>query len=421
MLLLDLTPLRRYRDYRLLYSGQFASFIGTQLSYVALPYQVYQLTHSSLAVGMIGMAQLVPLVVFGLIGGVFADSQDRRRLLIAAELCMVLLCAMLFANASRATPAVWPLYALAALRSAVAGFHRPALEAMTPRLVPKEAMPAVAALSSLRGNVGMIGGPALAGLILEVAGAAGPAWVYALDALSYGVSLLTLWQLRSPGPPPSSEPASLRAIVEGLRYAASRQELLGTYVVDMVAMIFGMPMALFPAIAEGLGGPRVLGWLYAAPSVGALAMTLFSGWAGRIRRHGVAIAISAGLWGIAIIGFGYSRSVPLALFFLGLAGAADMVSGLFRSTVWNQTIPDKLRGRMAGVEMISYMSGPQLGNAEAGLAAAYAGVTFSVVSGGVLCVVGVALCVGLLPRFWRYDSHEFAAAADSRAAAEPSS
>lgn len=420
MLLLDLTPLRRYRDYRLLYSGQFVSFIGTQLSYVALPYQVYQLTKSSLAVGMIGMAQLVPLVVFGLIGGVFADSRDRRRLLITAELCMVALCTLLLANALRAAPAVWPLYALAALRSAVAGFHRPAMEATMPRLVPKEAMPAVAALSSLRGNVGMIGGPALAGLILEAAGTMGPAWVYALDALSYSVSLFTLWQLRAPTNPPSTAPASLRAVVEGLRYAASRQELLGTYVVDMVAMIFGMPMALFPALAESLGGPRVLGWLYAAPSVGALVMTLFSGWAGRIRRHGVAITISAALWGVAIIGFGYVRSVPLALFFLGLAGAADMVSGLFRSTVWNQTIPDKLRGRMAGVEMISYMSGPQLGNAEAGLAAAYAGVTFSVVSGGVLCVLGVAVCASLLPRFWRYDSHEFAAAASANppAAAE---
>ena len=401
---LDLTPLRRYRDYRLLYTGQFVSFIGSQLSYVALPYQVYKLTHSSLAVGMIGLAQLVPLVVFGLIGGAYADAMDRRRLLIAAELALVALCALLFANACRAVPAVWPLYALAALRSALAGFHRPALEATTPRLVPPEQLPAVASLASLCGNVGMIGGPALAGVILEAAGPLGPAWVYALDAGSYAVSLLTLWLLRAPPRSAEAVTPSLGAVVEGLRYAASRQELLGTYVVDMVAMIFGMPMALFPAIADQLGGARVLGWLYAAPSIGALVMTLFSGWAGRIRRHGVAITISAGLWGVAIVGFGYARSALWAVVFLGLAGAADMVSGLFRSTVWNQTIPDKLRGRMAGVEMISYTSGPQLGNAEAGFAAAYAGLTFSVVSGGVLCVIGVAVCALLLPRFWRYDS-----------------
>ncbi len=404
MLFLDLTPLRRYRDYRLLYTGQFVSFLGSQLSYVALPYQVYKLTHSSLAVGMIGMAQLVPLVVFGLIGGAYADAVDRRRLLIVAELGLIVLCLLLLGNACREAPAVWPLYGLAALRSALAGFHRPALEATTPRLVPPEELPAVASLSSLCGNVCMIGGPALAGVILDAAGAAGPAWVYALDAASYGVSLLTLWLLRTPPRPTDAAPASLSAVLEGLRYAASRQELLGTYVVDMVAMIFGMPMALFPAIADQLGGARVLGWLYAAPSIGALVMTLFSGWASRIRRHGVAITISAGLWGLSIIGFGYARSAPLALLFLGLAGAADMVSGLFRSTVWNQTIPDKLRGRMAGVEMISYTSGPQLGNAEAGLVAAYAGLTFSVVSGGILCVVGVAVCALLLPRFWRYDS-----------------
>ncbi len=401
---LDLTPLRLYRDYRLLYSGQFLSFVGTQLSYVALPYQVYRLTHSSMAVGMIGLFQLIPLVVFGLVGGVYADALDRRRVLIAAELGLVALCLLLFANACRATPQVWPLYVLAALRSALTGFHRPSIEATTPRLVPREAMPAVAALSSLRANVGMIGGPAAAGLLLDVGGDAGPAWAYALDALSYVVSLLALWRLRMPKPTGDAAPASLGAVVEGLRYAMSRQELLGTYVVDMVAMIFGMPMALFPAIAETLGGPRVLGWLYAAPSIGALVMTLFSGWAKQIGRHGVAITISAALWGISIIGFGFAHSALLAGIFLGFAGAADMVSALFRSTVWNQTIPDKLRGRMAGVEMISYTAGPQLGNAEAGFVANYAGVTFSVVSGGVLCVAGVAACAVLLPRFWRYDS-----------------
>jgi MFS family permease len=172
-------------------------------------------------------------------------------------------------------------------------------------------------------------------------------------------------------------------------------------------MIFGMPMALFPAIADSLGGPRVLGSLYAAPSVGALVMTLLSGWTKQVRRHGVAIAIAAALWGVSIVGFGYARSVPVALLCLGLAGAADMVSALFRSTVWNQTIPDKLRGRMASVEMISYMSGPQLGNAEAGLVAAWAGVPFSVISGGVLCVLGVGVCAVLLPRFWTYDSDAF--------------
>ena len=194
----------------------------------------------------------------------------------------------------------------------------------------------------------------------------------------------------------------MRSIIEGLRYARSRQELLGTYLIDMNAMFFGMPMALFPAIATRFGEGTV-GLLYAAPSVGALLATVTSGWAARIHRHGLAITIAAGLWGAAIIFFGFTGNLWLAVFWLVAAGAADMVSGIFRMTIWNQTIPDHLRGRLAGIEMVSYMSGPLLGNAEAGIVASLFSIRTSVVYGGVMCVLGTAVLGMVLPQFLRYD------------------
>jgi MFS family permease len=247
----------------------------------------------------------------------------------------------------------------------------------------------------------MVVGPALGGILIARFGIAATYWT---DALSYLVFLGTLLGM-SPMPASSSAPSpGLKSIQEGIHYAANRQDLIGTYLVDFVAVIFGMPMALFPAIAETFGGAATLGWLYAAPSAGAFVAALLSGWTKRIRRHGAAIAIAASVWGLAIIAFGFTKNLPLSLFFLALAGGADMVSGIFRTTIWNTTIPDHLRGRMAGIEMLSYMSGPLLGNAESGLAAALAGTQFAVVSGGVLCVIGVFFCVCKLPLFWQYDS-----------------
>jgi MFS family permease len=214
--------------------------------------------------------------------------------------------------------------------------------------------------------------------------------------------------MRATPPPPDAERPSLKSVLEGLRYARSRPELLGTYLIDIVAMVFGMPLALFPALAEPLGGPAVLGLLYAATPVGALIASSTSGWTGRVHRHGAAILVAAGVWGLAIAAFGFATSLPVALACLALAGAADMVSGLFRMAIWNQTIPDKLRGRLAGIEMVSYSSGPLLGHVEAGAVAAAFGARASVISGGALCVVGVALCALLLPGFLRYDDRRSA-------------
>lgn len=401
-LTIDVTPLKASRDYRLLFTGQFVSAFGSAISYVVLPWQMYQLTKSSFAVGMLGVAEFVPMFLMAFVGGALADYVDRRRLVLLTEAGMTACCGVLIANSLLQQPRAWVLFLVAALFAALNGLHRPALDALTPRLVPPEQLPAVAALSGLRFSFNFIVGPALAGII---AASLGAAFAYSLDAASFIVSLAMLVLMRAVAPPEQADRPSLRTVAEGLKYARSRQELLGTYLIDLNAMFFGMPMALFPALAESFGEASV-GLFYAMPAVGALVATLTSGWTDRVNRHGLAVALAATIWGLAIIAFGLAGNLWLALFFLAVAGGADMISGLYRMTIWNQTIPDHLRGRLAGIEMISYMTGPYLGNAEAGLVASAFGLRASVVSGGVLCVIGSGVLALLLPAFIRYDARE---------------
>jgi MFS family permease len=405
---IDVGPLRRHRDFRFLFAGQALSFFGSEVTYVALPYQIFQLTHSTLAVGLVSLAEFVPLMGMAFIGGALSDAFDRRRLVQLAELGSGLAIVVLLVNALLPHPRVWVLFVIAPVLAALYGILRPSLDALLPRLVTREELPAASALEGFRGTLGSIAGPAIAGVI--IAGAGLPV-AYALDAATFGASLIALWFMRAVPPPPDAPPVSLRSIGEGLRYARSRQELLGTYGVDIIAMFFGMPMALFPAIAERFGGAGVLGLLYAAPAVGSLIATMTSGWVSHVHRHGLAIIVAAATWGAAIIGFGLAPSLPLALLGLAVAGGADMVSGIFRMTIWNQTIPDRLRGRLAGIEQVSYTSGPLLGNLEAGVVASLASVRASVVSGGILCVVGVLLAAVALPVFRRYDARAHSAAA----------
>jgi MFS family permease len=404
----ELGPLRRHRDFRLLSVGQMVSFTGSMITYVAIPYQVYQLTRSSLLVGLLGVAELAPLLATGLLGGALADAHDRRRMVQLTELGLALLSAVLVLNALAGRPRVWVLFVVAALAAALDGLQRPSLDALLPRLVPREEMAAATALASLRMSLGMVGGPALGGLLVARFGLAA---TYAVDVVSFGFSLVMLRMMRAVPPPPDAARPSLRGVVEGLRYARSRQELLGTYVVDIVVMVFGMPQALFPAIATRYGGAGVLGLLYAAASVGALLANATSGWTGRVQRHGRAILVAAAVWGTAIAAFGLAAQLWLALALLGLAGAADMVSGIFRLVIWNQTIPDHLRGRLAGIELLSYTTGPLLGNVEAGSVAALVGVRASVVSGGLLSVLGVVLVALAMPLFRRYDARRLPAGA----------
>jgi MFS family permease len=400
-LAIDTGPLRRHREFRLLYVGQAVSFTGSMITYVAIPFQVYDLTGSTLAVGLLGLVELVPLLATALLGGALADAHDRRRLVLIADSALLALALVLVANALLDEPRVWVLFMVAAGMSAAGGLQRPPLDAMLPRLVPRDELPAASALDGFRGNAAQIAGPALGGVLIASVGIGA---TYAVDAASFLVSLVVLARMRAVPPPPEAAPPSVARIREGWRYARSRQELIGTYAVDINAMLFGIPVALFPAVADRYGGPELLGLLYAAEPVGATVFTLSSGWIGHVRRHGKAVALSAGSYGAAILAFGFADSLPLALASLAAAGAADMSSGIFRQTLWNQTIPDHMRGRLAGIEQLSYSIGPTLGTARSGALASITSVRFSIVSGGVACVAGTVILCALLPRFWRYEA-----------------
>ena len=400
---IDVGPLRRHRDFRLLFVGMGVSNFGSMITYVALPYQVFQLTGSSLAVGLMSLAELGPLLVTSFVGGALADAFDRRRLVQLAELLLAVCAGVLALNSWLWEPRLWILFVVGAAMAGLDGIQRPPLDALIPRLVDRDELIAASALDSFRANLGWVAGPAVAGVLIAVLGL--PV-TYLIDVATFGVSLVALGLMRAVPPPPGAERPSLRGIVESFRYAMGRPELVGTYGVDMIAMFFGIPIALFPAFAEEFGGAGALGLLYAAPSVGALLATATSGWTGRIHRHGVAVCWAAAGWGVAITALGFAPNLALALLALTLAGAADMVSGIFRTTIWNTTIPDHLRGRLAGIEQVSYSAGPLLGNLESGVVAAFAGVRASIVSGGVLCVAGVAVAALALPAFRRYDARD---------------
>jgi MFS family permease len=395
----DVTPLR-HRDFRLLFWGQLVSVLGSQLTFVAVPYQVYELTHSTLLVGVLGVCELLPVLALSMVGGLIADHGDRRTIVLSTELAFAILSGLLLLNALVPEPALIAIYAIAGAQAGLFALQRPSLDALTPRLVERPELTAAGALTALRGTVGMLLGPAIGGtLIVSV----GLPWTYGADVATFVLSLLALTLMRQTPPALESERPSLRGVVEGWNFARNRPELLGTYLVDIVAMFFGMPQALFPAIAEGMGGPGVLGLLYSAPALGALLASATSGWTNHVRRHGLAVIVAASVWGLAIVGFGLSPAAWLALPMLALAGAADAVSGIFRQSIWNHAVPDPLRGRLASIEMLSYMSGPALGNTESGLAAAVFGVPFAVTSGGILCVVGCLACGALLTDFRRYE------------------
>src|SRR5437667_3263223 len=380
---LSLAPLRKHRDYRLLYTGQLISAFGSMITYVAVPYQVFAITHSSFMVGILGAVQLVPLLLFALWGGAYADAMDRRKLLVVSEFFLTAGSATLAINGLLAHPSVPLIFIVSAAMSACNGFHRPALDALTPRLVDREDLTAVSALLSVRLSLSAVVGPALGGLCIAVLGF--PA-TYMLDVISFFVSLISLAMIRSMPSDKLSRPG-IHSIIEGLRYAQSRPELIGTYAVDIVAMTFAMPIALFPAMAESWGGASAAGYLYSAMSFGSLATAVFSGWTSKVRRHGAAVIIAAAAWALAVVALGFTASLVGALACLALAGAADSVSTVFRATIWNETIPNELRGRLSGVEMISYLSGPLLGNTRAGWVASISTNQVSIISGGSICFI----------------------------------
>jgi MFS family permease len=400
--LLDLSLIKKNREFRLLFLGQFISFIGTMITGVALPYQIYHLTQSTMMVGLLSLVQLIPLLFTALLGGVFADRYNRKLLLIASETLLAFGCILLALNSSISNPSLIAIFIISSLMSAITGLHRPAFDSVTQQIVQPKDYKSVGALASFKFSFCLIIGPSIAGMIIAQWGII---ITYIVDFITFLVSIINLLLMKNiPKPIAREHPSILSSLKQGLSFAFSRQELIGSYSVDFIAMIFAMPNALLPAIAQNFGGVKTLGLLYAAPAAGALIISFISGWTSKIKYHGRAIAISATLWGLSIIGFGLSPSLIPALFFLALSGVFDTISGIFRSTLWNQTIPTELRGRLAGIEMISYLSGPKFGDTRAGLVASGLGITTALISGGILCVVGVGICCISLPKFWNYRS-----------------
>lgn len=402
-LAMDLGPVRRNRDFRLRTVAASVSAFGAFFTMIAVPIQIKQLTDSTVAVGLVGAVEFVPIVVVGLLGGAVADRFDRRRVVIASEFAALACTLALLLNSLFVHPRLLLIYLVAAGAVSADAMQRPSLDAMLPRYVDHADIPAANLINNQAWGLANIAGTVLGGVLAST----DVRFAYAVDVGSFVLSLLIFRRL-SPLPVLTGQVvaglrATLTSVGEGIRYAARRRDLLGTYLVDTIAMTMAMPTALFPFFAAVLHAPHAVGLLYAADSVGALAAGLVSGWIGRVHRHGMAIIAAATCWGIAMGLAGLMPNLALVLMLLAVAGAADMVSGTFRGIIWNQTIPDEMRGRLAGIELLSYSIGPTLGNARAGFMAVR-GVRFAISAGGLLCVLGVSAAAVAVPGLRRYDS-----------------
>ena len=400
----DIRPLRESRDFRRLWFGVGISAIGSQITLVAIPFQVYEETRSTLLVGFLGLAALVPMLVVPIYGGAVADAVDRRRLLLFSDVAALLVTGGLLVNALLPEPSIWFLFVAEALGTTAYGFQRPARNALTPRLVREDQLLAAIAVEDVVFTLARVAGPVLAGVLIAVIGLGG---AYAIDMATFAASLVAIWLLPPVPPAPDADRPSLQSILAGFRYVVRREVLLGIFVVDTIAMIFGMPRALFPAFAEQLGGGAgVLGLLYAAPFAGALVASLTSGWMMAVRRQGVGVLIAAAAWGAAIAVVGFAEAVWFALLFLAVAGAADFISAVLRSNILLTVTPDSMRGRVSGIELAQVAGAPYLGDAEGGIVASLTSVRASIVSGGVLTVIGTAVAALALPALVRYDARK---------------
>ena len=409
---IDLAPLRASKQYRRLYVAGFVTALGSQATYVTVPFQLKNLTHSTMAVGALGLVELVPLVVFGLYGGVLADRLNRRRLIIVTEQLLMLSTAVLLINAMLRRPQEWILYADAFVVATVSSLQRPSIEALNQQYVTHDQQRAAAALANVSYTTAAIIGPALGGLL---AVAVGPASVYAINLVTFGCSLALLYTLGATAALMREEPSDLAALRSGLRYARSRPDIVGTYVIDLLAMALAFPIVMLPFVAEQFHVTYALSLLYCAMPAGALVATLTSSWTRRVHRYGRAIVAAAAVWGLGIAIFGDAAWLWLAVLGLGIGGAADAVSGIFRSTMWNESIPPDVRGRMAGIEMISYSLGPTAGQFRAGVMAAWTTLRFSLTFGGLACTGSVGVVAAALPKLWAFDARSDVHVAEVRA------
>jgi MFS family permease len=401
--LVDLEPVKRDRDFRMLWLGQLVNGLGRQVTVVALPFELWQLTHSSLSIGLLALVQLVPILVFSLGGGAVADAVDRRRLLIVtqallagASLCLVLL-------ALQPAPSIWAFYVVAFVAAGFGAVDQPTRSSAIPRLVPRERLPAAIAVNWLSGQTVAVAGPVAAGLLIAVSGVAA---AFAFDVVTFVASLVALLLIAPIPPHPEAARPGLRSIAEGLRFARGQRIVLATFAIDFNAMIFGMPSSLFPQLALTVfnTGAAGYGLLNAAPALGALVGAALSGSVTRLRRPGRGVIVAVAGWGVAIAAFGLlAASFPLALVCLAFAGGADVVSGVLRGSIVQLVTPDHLRGRISSIHSLVVTSGPRLGDAEAAGVAAVAGPQFSVISGGVLCLLGLLVVVRRFPELLAYE------------------
>jgi MFS family permease len=404
-LAVDTTPLRKYPAFRRFFAGQTISTFGSEIAQVAAPFQLYKLTHSTLQIGLLALCELVPLLTLTIYGGAIADAFDRRRLLLRTESGLAVVAALFAVNAAIPHPQVWAIYVLAALTVSVFSLGVAGMTSLVPRLVAPEDLASANAIEGVYSSTTSVAGPALAGLFIAVAGLTG---AYVLDSVTFAASLWSIWRLPPLPPAEDAERPSVSSIAEGFRYVRSQKVVLGMFLTDSSAMVFGMPRALFPALALSRfhRGAGVLGLMYAAPYAGALISSLLSGWIKHVRRQGLVVAIAAACWGGAIVAFGLASNLWLALGFLACAGAADNVSAVMRSTILWSVTPDPLRGRVAGIEFAQVAATPALGDLEAGVLASFTSLRFSIVSGGLACIGGTLLVALAVPAFIRYEARQ---------------
>jgi MFS family permease len=400
-LLVDTAPLRTSRQFRRLWSGYLVNGLGSQLTVVAVPYQIFQLTHSSLDVGLVGLAQIVPVLVGSLAGGSLADAVDRRRVLLGSQFCLCLCSIGLFLNARSHAPQLWLIYVLAAAIGAFASIDVSTRAAVFINLVERDQVASANALWQLLYQVGSVVGPAVAGVLI---GQFGVGSAYGIDTATFAVSMLAVFSLRPLPPSGGGRRAGWTSIKEGFAFLKGRQVLQANFVIDLNAMILGMPRALFPAL--GLqhfhGGAEAVGLLYAAPGAGALLGAGLTGWVSSVIRQGRAVLWAVAVWGASITVFGLCPWLWPALVLLAIAGAADVISAVFRGTILQTEAPDELRGRLSSIHTAVVTGGPRLGDVEAGLVADLFSVQASVVSGGLGCLAGVGLVWRFMPALARY-------------------
>lgn len=398
----DLSPFR-HKNFRRLFFGQLISAFGTQMTAVVVPFQVFLMTQSTFYTGLVSGVEFIFLFFSSLLGGVLADRFEKRKILIWAEIALSIAPLILAVNSFYGTPNLAVVFVLAAITSFLGGIHRPALEALTPRLVSKDEIAKISSLTPMRHILTTILSPMIGGLAMVSVGAF---YTYLFDAVSFFISLLFLLGINYKGLVGNEVDSQKRSIVgeiaEGYRYIKSRKEIFGSYVSDFIVMVLCNPVALYPAVAAAFHQEKSVGMLYAFPSIGAFLMTVTSRWTLSRVRYGVFIVASAALWSLSLVFVGVVPSFALILFGLFCAGFFDMVSGVFRTSLWNETIPESIRGRIAGFEMLSYMSGPLLGNALLGFLADEVGVQ-TALFWGALCSLGLLGIFNFcFPALWRY-------------------